>query len=54
MPGLWRTRRAKKPLLPVIFFETKPLSAVFLYGTTSKTTGESVFLALNVLHVWIW
>ena len=41
------TCRAKKPLLPVVFFETKPHLLRFLYGTTSKTTGGSVYLALS-------
>ena len=37
------TRRAKKALTPVVFFETAKL-----YGTPSKTTGVSAFMALSV------
>ena len=45
------TCRAKKTLLSVVFFETKPHLLRFLYGTTSKTTGGSVYLALSVVIV---
>ena len=46
------TRRAKKELLPLVFFETEPHLLRFLYETTSKTTGESVFLALSVMSFY--
>ena len=34
----------------MVFIETKPHLLRYLYGTTSKTTGGSVYLALSVVY----
>ena len=38
---------SQKTLSPVVFFETKQHLLRFLYETTSRTTGGSVYLALS-------
>ena len=41
--------QSQKTPFAVVFFETKPHLLRFLYGTTSKTTGGNVYLALTAV-----